>query len=186
MTLASMVWTEITINNVVSEFLRGERHRYDPTCFPVIDNPNLSDPLENHQRMRLLYLPRAIFWIEVPLDTKWYEVAYLTESELDELYVSARHNPEWDRAGNKLDQVSAVAKEPLKSPPDSWARIILWGHDKTGPFSIIEGCHRMLGYAHANPRPRLNVPVYVGLSPSYCVWHYADPVAYLGQDLIRH
>jgi hypothetical protein len=35
--------------------------------------------------MRLLYLPRAIFWIEVPLDTKWYEVAYLTESELDEL-----------------------------------------------------------------------------------------------------
>jgi hypothetical protein len=183
MALASMVWSEISINNVVSEFLRAERHRYDPTCFPIIDNPNLSDPMENHDRLRLLYVPRAIFMIEIPPDTKWYEVENLTESELDELYLSARHSESW--AGKKLDEGAATAQLPLTSPPETWARLILWGHDKKGPFSILEGCHRMLAYAYANPRPRLSLPVYVGLSPSYCYWHHADPVSWLGQDLFK-
>ena len=114
---------------------------------------------------------------------RWYEVVSLTENEIDELYVSARHNPQWDGAGNKLDQVAKVARLRLESPPDAWARIILYGHTKTGPFSIIEGCHRMLAWAYADPRPPLSISVYVGLSPSYCYWHHADPPFSLGQGL---
>jgi hypothetical protein len=187
-TLADMAWTEISIHSVVSEFLRAERHKYvglGHPWLPIIDNPNLNDPLENHRRLRLLYIPRAMFMVEIPPDTKWYEVKTLTEAELDELYLSARHTAQWDQAGSKLDRVAPVVKEPLKSPPETWARIILWGHDKAGPFSIIEGCHRLLGYAYANPRPRLNLSVYVGLSPSYCYWHYADPRFQVGQGLFR-
>jgi hypothetical protein len=123
--------------------------------------------------------------IEIPPDTKWYEVQSLTENEIDELYVSARHTQLWDQAGNKLDRVATVAPEQLKSAPDSWARIVLWGHGRAGPFSIMEGNHRMLAYACARPRPPLDIPVYVGLSPSYCFWHYADPAFSLGQGLYK-
>ena len=178
MALATMVWTEISIHNVVAEFLRGERDsrfNFYPPWLPIIDNPNLNDLLENHKRLRLLHIIRGIFMVEIPPDTKWYEVQSLTENEIDELYLSAKHNPQWDEAENKLDRVAMAARLPLKSPPDAWARIILWGHDKTGPFSIIEGNHRLLAYAYAHPRPPLNISVYIGTSPSYCYWHYADP-----------
>ena len=75
---------------------------------------------------------------------------------------------------------------PLNSPPSSWpGRIILWGHDSRGPFSIIEGNHRMLAYAHAAPRQPLNLDVCIGLSPSYCYWHFADPGIFLGNDLFK-
>jgi hypothetical protein len=93
--------------------------------------------------------------VEIPLDTLWYEVLTLTENDLDELYVSAHHNEKWDRAGNKLDQTAKADPQELKSPPAEWARIILWGHEMSGPFSIIEGCKRMLAYSGAAPRPPL-------------------------------
>jgi hypothetical protein len=72
MALADMDWTEISIHNVVLEFLRGEREKLmgPLSWLPVIDTPNLNDPLENYRRLRLLYLPRGKFMIEIPPDTK--------------------------------------------------------------------------------------------------------------------
>jgi hypothetical protein len=110
----------------------------------------------------------------------------VTEDRLDEFFMSAKHNRQWDDAGNKLEKVAIEIKEPLKFPPSAWpGHIILWGHDRKGPFSILEGNHRMLAYAGANPRPPLNINVYVGISPSYCYWHYADPPFLLGNDLYK-
>jgi hypothetical protein len=177
----------ITIHHVVLEFLRGERTKIKlPQGMPLVDGPNLSDPVENHQRLRLLYhnqnLGRAIFMVEIPTDKCWWEVHGLTENELDELYVSARHNKHWNVGGYKLNNVAAAVQEPLTSTPSSWAgRIILWGHDWKGPFTIMEGNHRMLAYAAAKTRPALNLDVYVGISPSFCFWHCDDPVSSLFQ-----
>jgi hypothetical protein len=188
MALAAMDWNKISIHNVVSEFLRAERDKnfsFYPPWLPIIDNPNLNDPLENHKRLRLLYLKRLIFMVEIPPDTLWYEVQTLTENEMDELYVSAHHNSQWDQVGNKLDRVAAAAPEPLTAPPNAWGRLVLWGHTKAGPFSILEGNHRLIGYAGANSPPPLNITVYVGLSPSHCFWHYADPFLSLGQGLFN-
>jgi hypothetical protein len=141
MALFHKEWNTITIHRVISEFLRAERDNFapiHPPWTPLINSPNLDDPLENNKRLRLFYIKRSIFWIEIPLDTIWYEVNSLTANELDELYVSAKHNPVWDGAGNKLDRVAAVEKIPLHTPPEAWGRVILWGHNKDGPFSIIE------------------------------------------------
>ncbi len=69
MALANKDWSKISINNVVLEFLRAERDtkfNFYPPWLPIIDNPNLSDPLENHKRLRLLYIPRGKFMIEIP------------------------------------------------------------------------------------------------------------------------
>jgi hypothetical protein len=187
MALIDMVWNKISIHNVVSEFLRGERNNFSfyPPWTTVIDNPNLDDPVENHKRLRLFYIKRGKFMVEIPPDTQWWEVASLSENELDELYLSARHTQPW--SGKKLAAAASAFGEPLTSQPREWpGRIILWGHDRKGPFSIIEGNHRMLAYACAAiPRPPLNIPVYVGLSSSYCWWHYADPPIWLGHDLYK-
>jgi hypothetical protein len=79
----------------------------------------------------------------------------------------------------------AVEKIPLHTPPEAWGRVILWGHNKDGPFSIIEGCHRMIAFAGTEPPRDLNITVYVGLSKSYCHWHFEDPPTWLGQGLFR-
>jgi hypothetical protein len=107
MALANMTWTEISIHHVVLEFLRGEREKlWGPLSWlPAIDAPNLNDPLENAKRLRLLYSPRARFMIEIPPDTTWWEVQSLTENELGELYVSARHTAEWDVAAISLNRL---------------------------------------------------------------------------------
>jgi hypothetical protein len=180
-----MKWTKTNIHKVVSEFLRAERDKFNlhSPWLPLIDTPNLSDPLENHKRLRLLYINRAPFMIEIPLDTEWFEVESLTQNEIDELYVSARHNPLWNQAGNKLTEVAKADPQLLEALPHAWAGIILWAHSKDGPFSIFEGNHRLIGYAAADPPPPLNIKVYVGISPSLCLWHYADPAESLGQGL---
>jgi hypothetical protein len=191
MALADMNWTQINIHHVVLQFLRCEEKTTKlptpPEWQAVIDNPNLNDPLENQKRLRLLYIPRAKFMIEVPTDTTWWEVHSLTENEIGELYVSAKHNREWDQPGNQLQRVAAsVPIIPLTAPPSAWpGRIILWAHDRKGPFTILEGNHRMLAYTQATSGAPFQLDVYVGLSPSYCFWHHADPDYCVGTDLFE-
>jgi hypothetical protein len=187
MSLPDAPWTDVTVHHVIAGYLASDRGHF--SHFPqrwrsIISNPNFDDLSENHLRLRLFYIKSAVVWSEVPPDTKWYE-ATLTEADIDLLYVSAGHNPQWDEVGNKLVAVSRHAPEPLKAPPDTWERVILWGHSKDGPFTIMEGNHRMIGWVGANSRPPLNIKAYVGLSPSYCYWHYADPDCQLAQGLLR-
>jgi hypothetical protein len=187
MALINSSWNRISIHRVVLEFLRGEREKIQipPAWLPVLETPNLDDPLENQKRLRLLYIPRGKFMIEIPPDTKWWEVKSLTENELGELYTSVNHTQAWDNAGSKLEKVAAAVElDPLRTPPGDWpGRIIPWGHNRNGPFSIMEGNHRLISYMQTSPRPRLQLEVYVGISPSYCYWHYGDPDFCVGTDL---
>ena len=134
---------------------------YQP-WLPVIDNPDLNDPLQNHKRLRLLYLKRAKFIIEIPPDTTWWNVRSLTEDELGELGVSAQHTEQWNVDNYKLESVAAVVRKGLTSPPTTSARTHHpVGSRETGPFSILEGNHRMLACANTARRPPLNIDVYV-------------------------
>jgi hypothetical protein len=180
-------WKETTIHFVISQWLRAERENFsfEPQWLPIVDNPDLANPEENHKRMRLFYIVRAIFLIEVPLDAEWYEVESLTENEFDDLYTSARHGQEW--AGRKLRE-AAIGTAPLtlRTEPKDWARIILFGHSRTGPFSILEGNRRLIAYVQANATPQLKTKICVGISPSLCHWHLPDGGAFaLGQGIFR-
>jgi hypothetical protein len=121
MALTDMRWTEVTIHHMVAGFLRSERESFSfrPPWLPAIDNPDLNDPVQNYRRLRLLYLRRGNFMIEIPPDTTWWNVQSLTERELGELHVSARHNVRWNVDSYRLDSVAAVAEEQLRSPPDT-------------------------------------------------------------------
>lgn len=150
----------------------------------VIDNPNTMDPSENHFRLRLLFYVRAELMGEVPPDTQWYEVRNLGDDELKELLIIARCGLDNLAENNELIKVLRQTAPSLTSLPAKWRKPILWGHDKCGPFSIIEGNHRLAAYT-AHIDYTLSIPVLVGLSPTPCFFHYPDAPHFIANDLWR-
>ena len=177
MALAAEVWQQISVHDMVTEFLRSERHK-PASLLPsadmgVVDRPDTSNPAENHLRLRLLLYFRCHLLHELPPDTQWFAVDSLHDDELDELLVLARCGLDNLAVNNELAQVVKDKAPALASPPSSWRKPILWGHDREGPFSIIEGNHRLLAYASA-PQG-VSIPVLVGVSPTPCFFHLPDP-----------
>jgi hypothetical protein len=187
MTVAEGQWIPVSIHTFALEYLKAERATYlaqlrtlrpelitDADLARLLEKPDLTNPFDNQRRLRLLYAIRGPYIVEIPPDTKWREVSTLTDDDLPNLYVT-RHEAWTDPAdNNELHLVAARKREPAKAPPDQWNRVILWGHRKSGPFTIIEGNHRLVGYM-ASKSNGLNIPVLVGLSTTPCYWHPLDP-----------
>jgi len=127
---------------------------------------------------------RAAYFVEIPPDTEWYEVDALTDAELSELH-AVRHQDWIDQADrNELSKVAARKRLPLRLQPSNWFPPILWGHDRSGPFTILEGNKRLTAYAGSG-QTGLRIPVYVGLSSLACVFHFPDNCQVLMQDLAK-
>jgi hypothetical protein len=189
-----MKWTRVSMHKVILAWLRGERNSglavmlsqsylQSPELSKLLDRADLNDPDENRARLRLFYLYRSVYFLEIPPDTEWFEVHNLTDNELEELHVVnfADWNDPSDK--NELAKVAARKNKPLDAPPSNWEPPILWGHNWQGPFTIIEGNHRLAAYA-ASGLSGLSTPVFVGLSPMACVWHIFDDCKLMMQDLI--
>jgi hypothetical protein len=189
MALADQRWTRVFAHEMVLEWCRSERDtrlvkEVPPHEMPAVDellrSGDLADPSANTKRLEWLWRIRGGLLQRIPRDTEWHDVRQLTDAELDELRVIYRCA--WDDLRshrNELLQVATLKKEPLTTPPDDWQRPILWGHSSAGPFTIIEGNHRLIGYASQSPPPGLRAPVLVGLSPSPCVaWHILDALRF--------
>jgi hypothetical protein len=192
MSLAQKTWTGTSLHEVVLAWLRAERETnvaqalstlpaaiWFPGLSNLLDRPNLSDPDENRARLRILHLIRNIFIAEIPPDTTWYEVHNLTDKDLNELYV-VNFPGEWNdrNDSNELVKVARRKQIVLRALPSVWQPPILWGHDRNGPFTIIEGNKRLTAYAGSG-QSGLNIPILVGLSPMSCVWHILDHCGFL-------
>lgn len=188
MALADMEWTPTTVHRVVLPWLRAERDKYAKTFAQLpadfwpagldalLDNASTSLDEENRARLSLFYHSRLVFLVEIPPDTAWYEVRNLRHKDLVELR-AVNYGPWIDpnRADqNELFKVAERRKDiEYQTPWSEWQPPILWGHDRNGPFTIIEGNHRLIGYVRSNLTD-LNVPAFVGLSPTGCHWHIID------------
>lgn len=182
MRLKNQKWRRISIHAVYAAFLKSEWERIPlRKNWPrsLVTHPNLRDRRENYVRLKLLYGHRWRLFMEIPPDTVWHVVTALTERHLHELRVIGRFA--WDHPGHKNELLQAAARRPrpMRQPPRRWERIILWGHHKSGPFTILEGNHRLTAYAATPGAPAFSLPVYVGLSPSLCSLHLADKVPLL-------
>jgi hypothetical protein len=196
MSLATMEWNRVSVHRIILEILIAERDVHVARMIvaagrmskaelsTLLDNADLKSPLQNHLRLRMLCLIRSKYIAEFPPDTKWYEVNYLTDDDLSNLHVVGRVG--WDHSSdkNELFKVAARRKLEMTEPPSQWKTVILWGHEKTGPFTIAEGNHRLISYASSGGRG-LKIPVFVGLSPNPCVYHLLDRNSVVAQDLWR-
>ncbi len=178
--LATQNWKEVTINHVIHAFLQGE---FDDCikCFgplasgnrALIDNPDFTNESQNSKRTMLISF-RAPLLLRIPCSTTWYKVCSLEEFHLDELLVIGRCGWDDNNDRNEILNVARRKKLMINSYPSEWSTPILWGHAKEGPFTIIDGNHRLVAYAYLNQRPKISIPVYVGLSDDLCVWHLPD------------
>lgn len=197
MSLVDKTWERVTIHHAVLEWLRAERFTNLTRLFAqlppevwlsgltaLLDNANLNNADQNRARLRLLYMFRNVFVLEIPPDTEWFLVSNLMDDELSELHVV--NYPEWVDPADRNELVKAAARRKLtlRTPTSSWAMPILWGHDRCGPFTILEGNHRLAAYVFSGTRG-LETRVIVGLSPMKCVWHILDECQFLMQDLLR-
>jgi hypothetical protein len=196
MNLADMEWKRVSVHKIILEMLIAERRVHvaklivakgrmtEAALAELLDNADLQDPEQNHKRLRILCLIRSKYIAEFPPDTKWYAVHYLTDADLANLHVVGRVG--WDDPAhkNELFKVAALHKLELTTPPSQWDSVILWGHEKSGPFTIAEGNHRLISYA-ASPRAGLKIPVYVGISPTPMVYHILDRNSVVAQDMWR-
>ena len=191
MSLSDKDWRRVRIHRVVSEFLLAEFHRVrgflPQDLWTLVTSPNLGDSRQNHIRLSALCYCRAELIGEVPPDTIWYEVSDLTAEELPELRVIARCGLWTDEAGrNELPYVAQRIQRKdvdFATDPRSWSAPILWGHDRTGPFTILDGNHRLLAYLRSVNPPPISVRAMVGLSPTPCFWHIHDVCGKLCNDL---
>ena len=187
MSLASQSWNPISIHTVVAEFLLGERFKVAQFLphdkMGVVDNADTDNPFDNHFRLRLLFYFRCQLFCEIPPDTVWFEVHSLGDEDLADLRVIGRCG--WDDPGDNNEITKVANRKPgvLSGPPATWRKPILWGHDKNGPFTIMEGNNRLTAYVAAGGSHELHVPVLVGLSPTPCFFHTPDPPRMLANDL---
>jgi len=197
MSLSDRAWTNASLHDVVLAWVRAEREKlqseflYHVPGFIsqryfsiLLDNADVSNHIENRDRLRLLYCRRNTFFTEIPPDTIWHKVSSLTNDDLSELYII--NHGEWVSPGednNELLRVAQRNKKPLVEPPSKWDPPVLWGHDKSGPFTILEGNNRLTAYAGSD-RSELDIDVFVGLSPMKCLWHRPDNCGMIMQDLI--
>jgi hypothetical protein len=191
MGLSNEIWTPISIHTVVAEFLQGEREKVAGTLTPewarIVDQPDISCPLDNHLRLRLLYRIRLLLLVEVPPDTAWFQVRHMKEDDLSALRVIGRCGWDDPRDGNELGKTALrLPREQLRTPASHWHSPILWGHDKSGPFTILDGNHRLMALVANESVEPLSIEVIVGLSPMPCFWHLPGPHHMLVSRFVNH
>jgi hypothetical protein len=140
----------------------------------LIENPDLADPTQNAIRRLILGSWRAPLLDKIPVDTTWFRVDSLREAHLHQLFVIGSDDWRDPEDHNELLQVGRRRGEPLDRPPSDWHAPLLWGHGRSGPFTILEGNNRLVNYAATRERPPLEITCFIGLSPSPCVWHEPD------------
>ena len=177
--LSDEQWTEVPIQHVHLAYLRAEASKLDPSLQAIgqalMTAPDLSGERDNNARQQILYTRRALVMEAIPNSTTWYEVQHLQRACLGELLVIGRCGWDDPRDRNELLRVKLRKPIVLRGSPAEWSPPILWGHNRSGPFTILEGNHRLVAYASSKAPPELQVPVFVGISDDVCVWHLPDP-----------
>jgi hypothetical protein len=193
MTLDDMQWERVSFHRVILAWVRAERDEYAkffaqlgadfwPAGFDaLLDDAGVDSDEANRARLRLFYQPRLVFLVEIPPDTVWYKVHNLRHTQLNELRTV--NYGDWKNPAEKNELLKVAARKNLdyKKPWNEWEPPILWGHDSKGPFTIIEGNNRLTGYAGSR-HTDLDIPVFVGLSPTSCHWHIIDDCGPLMND----
>jgi hypothetical protein len=174
-------WTPSSYDAMVLAFLKGEWNRWrlaDRGDVRLITEPDLTDDAQNLARRSLLKAVRRLVLQHIPSDTRWFEVRHLSGCHFWQLHNI--HRSDWSQHSdtNELLKIARVRPERLRQESGSWGswRPILWAHARVGPFTVLEGNHRLIALAGAGPARQQNVRMvaYVGISSRPCEWHRPD------------
>ncbi len=201
-------------HEVIAEFLKNEFHHpeFDPyrqSLGHLVLAPDLTDDRENNLRRSLLFLRRGAMWRELPSDTRWFEVE-LSDEDLSKLRVFPRAQWRKIAQGNfYLTAISRRVRQHLEmraegeffgklrqlgqdiQRDDMNSTVLLIGVDERGPWTILDGNHRIAASMLAAPAAVTTRFRFIcGLSPrmTECCWYrtsFATLLRY-GRNLVRH
>jgi O-antigen/teichoic acid export membrane protein len=202
-------------DEVIAGFLQSDFHlpefaKYRSSLGQLVTSPDIEDPVENALRRALLYVRHDALWRELPKDTKWFRVRL---DELDLYNIRVFPRAQWRKlaqgnfciteicesiaAGVGRDAVGEKFMAKIDSlrnayqQRESLGAVLLIGQNESGPFTVIDGNHRLVAAILASP-DALNrkLSLFCGISPQMnkCCW-YDTNISTLfryGTNLLRH
>ncbi len=201
-------------DEVIAEFLKNDFYspvfkQYQSALRDLVAEPDLRHDGQNRVRRALFNVRHRALWKELPTDTEWFE-AEIEMKDLDRFRVFPR--AQWrkfalgdfdltqvaqrivdDRyrergSGAFLAKIDAL-RDHLKQETVGGA-VLLIGENEGGPFTILDGNHRLVAALLTSAQALRRFRFYCGLSPrmAQCCW-YRTNVATLtryGTNMVRH
>ena len=205
-----------TEDEVIVEFLKNdfqcpEFQSYQETVARLVTAPALQNAEENKVRRALLFVRHAALWRELPEGTEWFE-AEIRSADLHRIRVFPRAH--WRKLASGDFSITQVAQRVVddryrdRTPETFRAKIedlrdrlqeddtavagavLLIGLSESGPFTILDGNHRLLAAMLATPEAVDRLRFYCGLSPkmAQCCWYQTNVATLLryARNMIRH
>lgn len=205
----------VSEDEVISGFLQSDFHlpefaKYRENLAELVTSPDLGDRVENALRRALLLVRHGALWRELPKDTEWFQVE-LESSDLNNIRVFPR--AQWRKlaqgnfcvteicdsiaAGTGRDAVGEKFLVKIENLRNDYQRsaslgaVLLIGQSESGPFTIIDGNHRLVAAILASPEMmNQKLRLYCGLSPSMhkCCWYDTNLTTLFryGTNLLRY
>jgi len=187
----------VSEDEVIAEFLRNDFHspvfkQYQTALGNLVDAPDLQHDGQNKVRRALFNVRHRALWKELPKDTEWFE-AEIEMKDLDRVRVFPR--AQWrkfalgdfdltqvaqrivddryrDRASGaflaKIDDLRAHLKQEAVG-----GAVLLIGETESGPFTILDGNHRLVAALLTSAQALKRFRFLCGLSPkmAQCCWY---------------
>ena len=189
----------VSENEVISEFLKSDFQspqfkKFQEAGARLVYSPALDNPQENRLRRALLFIRHGALWRELPKNTQWYE-AEVRSADLHRIRVFPRAH--WrklavgdfsikqvaqrvadDRFRDRTPQMfRAKIQDLLDHLQDDGSglagAVLLIGMNPSGPFTVLDGNHRLLAATLASPEAFDRLRFFCGLSPNMnrCCWY---------------
>ncbi|MHB2009225.1 MAG: lipopolysaccharide biosynthesis protein [Acidobacteriaceae bacterium] len=185
----------VTENEVVAEFLKSDCNNpafreYQEALRKIVLNPDLDDAGENAKRRALFFMQHLALWRELPAGTEWYELE-VKEEVLDRIRAFPR--AQWRKIAqgnfsmtgiaecmrtrqNALDRrfLAKIAEIQDRLQKDTdLGSVVLIGMNESGPFTVLDGNHRLVAAMLASPSRVHRLRFLCGLSPrmTECCWY---------------
>lgn len=190
----------VSEDEVIAEFLRNdsqcpEFQEYQEAVAKLVANPNFADAEENELRRALLVVRHGALWRELPKGTKWFE-AEVGDSDLRRIRVFPR--AQWRKLAlgdftiTRVVQRLVDARFRDRAAPAFRAKIerlreglahnavagtvLIIGLSESGPFTILDGNHRLVAAMLTSPQTVIRLRFLCGLSPrmAQCCWYQTN------------
>jgi O-antigen/teichoic acid export membrane protein len=204
----------VSEDEVIAQFLKSDFYNtsfedYQEALSGLVTTPNLDNAIENAKRRALLFVRHGALWRELPSGTEWFEVE-IRRADLDRIRVFPR--AQWRKLARGNFAITQVVQRIatgrcndvaegaflskiqnlrcwLEQDVDAGA-VLLIGSGETGPFTILDGNHRLLAATLSSPDAVHRFRFFCGLSSrmAECCW-YETNVATLfhyGTNLLRY
>lgn len=204
----------VSEEEVITEFLRNDARcpvfqPYQELLEGLVEAPDFNDEDANRMRRALLNLRHGPLWRELPKDTEWFQ-ADIQPRDLHRIRVFPR--AQWRKLALgdfQITQVATrIADERFRERTTEAFRekihdlrynlqgaavgksVLLIGKTERGPFTVLDGNHRLVAAMLASPPALEQLRFFCGLSPNMdqCCWYQTNvlTLARYGTNLVRH